>query len=434
MPIPFQAATWAKRSDIPLVNFNDRIVGAGFHRGSQVLQAFTQPVWSGAGVSNRWNTAFTSLDAGRTWFNTYNGYNAQFEDSWVIAQAWSLDTPTGTFHFQIRYLIRVAFIIADGTLFPGRIALFASGDGINFYEQQTLYSWGQTNSTGVGPQAGFNAVPGISPPILVPGSGPNGEDAYWMMIGTEIQGGGNIILSVTDLWRSYDGFVWQDVMALKSVAPFSSTTPVFVPIQMFNSTSGRVIVVGVGGNFPYTSDKNLVTAAWHAGANGPLNPGPMSPMYGGTLVVNQNGGLISGGTAYVSCDDGATYLNSGAPNIPVNAAAVILKLGPSECILITAGFAAPTTQTVCYYSADGGETWQGGDVWLASTIGEHPIASFVQSDGHPFTVTQFRIFNSSGVALGIFNNRVVCPLANAGLASARPLLLCGAPLTPVCKD
>jgi hypothetical protein len=301
--------------------------------------------------------------------------------------------------------------------------------------QQALYAWphiiADPANTG-----GFNVIstfPSITPPVKLVGSGPAGEDAFWMLVNFRLDVGGTNnrqTIQANDLWRSLDGFAWekvQDVSAAVGLQAYQS---------IFESTTGRLIVSG-GQGMRYTDSPIPLGATWFTPAGFPDFPGgTIFPMFGGTLITTRNGTLISGGYISLSCNDGSNFFQN-TPNgdlIPLNSAGLVLKLGPSEVLLITNGFASPTTETKCYYSDDGGETWLDCGIWLSTAIGERPVNAFVRSDGHPLVVTQLRVFNSSDIARGTATIRIQCPLANAGLAAARPLRLCGAPLTSVCKD
>lgn len=442
MPVPFQAASWAKRSDIPSQTLNGGIsglvsgvYGASFHAKSKVLQAFGPVAHS---FTTLFGCALASTDEGKTWVDTYRGdQEPTSEQQMYVVGGFSLDLPNGTtYHYQVRAQITHAFLVADGSLKPGGIHLYASDNGTSYSFVRSLYSWPHVIADP--PSTGGNNVLSLAPsfasPILIPGSGPAGKDAFWMAVSFQIDCGGNnnpTQFKAVDLWRSLDGLEWVKVRDLSATPPFNAGGQTPSLGQLFRSSTGRVFI---GTIYTNVHDGDLINTDWTL--IGGLVPfvGNLLPMYGGTLSTYRNGSGISGGFALVSCDDGGSVASVGAPNIPLNSGAFNLKLGPSEVIIVCPGFTDPLTQTVCYYSSDGGETWQGGEVWLASTIGERPVGMFMKSDGRPLVATVRSVFVSSDVARGIATIRTVCPLANAGLAAARPLLLCGAPLTPVCKD
>jgi hypothetical protein len=444
LPVPFQAATWAKRSDIPsptlsgpLSGLVQGVNGASFHAGTRVVQTMGPVAHS---FTTFFGAAQMSFDEGKTWVDTYRGDleadGTQAE--WVI-KTWSLDLPNGfTYHFQARAQLTHSFFVADGSILQGGIRIYASSGGSAFSPVQTLYSWPHiiANPALTGGNGVMSTAPSMAEPILIPGSGPSGEDAFWMAASFQLDVGGTLnrqTIRAADLWRSIDGLHWEKVRDLTGVFPFSATSPITGFSQFFLTPTGRLFVTGGLAAFtPPNADP--ITTSWTASNNFPAPGGNVIPMFGGTLMSHRNGSLISGGSAFVSCDDGANFVSVGAPTIPINRNSYSLKLGPSEAIIVAPGFLDPTTQTVCYYSADGGETWQGGEVWLASSIGELPVAMFLKGDGRPLVITTQRAFVSSDTARGVAITRAICPLANAGLASARPLLLCGAPLTPVCKD
>lgn len=440
MPVPFQAASWAKRSDIPSQTLNGGIsgivggvFGASFHPSSKVLQAFGPIAHS---FTSYFGCALASVDEGKAWVDTYRGdLEPTAQQQMCVVGGFSLDLPSGrTYHYQVRVQLTHSFFVADGSLAVGGIHLYASDNGTSYFFVRSLYTWPNVIADPV--NTGGNAVvqtfPSFTPAILFPGSGPGGVDAYWMAVGYRLDVGGNNnrqTFQSFDLWRSLDGFDWQIVRDLSTVG-FNNVS--FT--NWLKSPTGRIFL-GHSVGLLYTDAGTPDTASW-AGSNGLIGPlGPyVIPMYGGTFLTNRHGSLISAGFAQVSCNDGANFQAASGPTIPANHDGICGKIGPTEAIIVTAGLSDPTTQTVCYYSSDGGETWQGGEVWIASNIGEAPNALFIKSDGRPLVITQRSCFVSADTARGIATGRVICPLANAGLAAARPLLVCGAPLTPICKD
>ena len=112
----------------------------------------------------------------------------------------------------------------------------------------------------------------------------------------------------------------------------------------------------------------------------------------------------------------------------------LLKLGPTELLLITNGFTNPVTETVSYYSSDGGETFVSSGVWNASVVGDSIRDAFLRTNGTPLVVTRNATFSNPETARGVAGVRTICPLANAGLAPARRLILCGGVITPDCEE
>jgi hypothetical protein len=447
MPIPFQSATWKKRSTIPVpINGGFYLTGnsvyqSSFEKASKVVQV----ACSLAHTNTRfYGSAMASINEGASWFSTYQGDGGPGTE--FVVSTFSLVTPNGTYYYQVRAQFEHGFFVFDGRLERGGITLYASdfqdeedgGSGGSFFPIQTLYTWPTipADPVNTGGQALFNTMPSASDAIMIPGSGPAGEDAYWLAVSFSIDAGGSNnrqTINRADLWRSLDGLAWENVRDLTAVAPFSSQAPVpTFGAGFFVSTTGRIFL---GNAYTNTHDADLVTTPWTL--IGGLIPfmGRIIPMYGGTLSSYRNGSNVSEGFAMVSCDDGGNFFNpNNTPAIPVNAAALNLKLGPTEVIIICPGFSSPTTETVCWYSSDGGETWAGGEVWLASTIGERPNGMFLKSDGRPLVITTNSAFASSDTATGIATARIECPLANAGLARAKRLELCGGVITPDCKD
>lgn len=440
MAVPFAAATWRKVSDQPLpvlagANFVN-VIGlerASYHAPSGTLQVFARPALS---FTKFWNMAAISFDAGRTWATSYDGRPVDQGGPHVIPSqnglttqehafgGWSIDTESGLYSFQIRINAQHAFFAGSGELKAGGVSIYGAGpNSSSFSHVQTLYSWPHTLDGTT--QAFFNFAPTIAPPIQIAGSGPDGEDAYWMVVSFGISHGVASNINHQDLWRSLDGISWENVGDLSSSVDFRNYG------HLALSTTGRIILVGAG--VAYTDDvPDLVGASWSIGSDPGsfVFGGHAIPMYGGTWVGTRNGGLSTIGNVLLSCDDaGSFFTNLDAPTVPADSVAHVMKLGPSEMLLITRGFTSPTTETIAYYSADGGESFVSGGVWLASSIGESVVSSFIKSDGHPLVVTQHSVFTSSDKAQGVAGTRTQCPLANAGLAAARPLLICGAALS-----
>lgn len=438
--IPFQAATWRKLSDIPSPTLFGALSGAvqgvyaaDYSPTSNVLQTAGPVAHS---FTAYFGAAQGSADGGRTWSDTYRGDSAVYPE--YIVQMFNLVSPTTgrTIYFQVRASVQHSFFAADGSLLPGGIALYGSESGLSFSKVQDLYSWPHVIADPVN-TGGNNVVTtgaSFAKPILIPGSGPDGEDAFWSASSFQLDVGGNNnrqSLKAQDIWRSFDGIAWEKVRSLIGVPPFNATIPNPSYTTFIKSFSGKIFLAYSQG-LARAATLDILTTSWAGANNLTLNPsGYFVPMYGGTWLTNANGTLIGGGFAQVSCDDGANFqtVAGGSLIIPVNRSAMVGKIGPSEAICITSGFNSPTTETVCYYSADGGETFQGGEVWTSSTIGESPVALFIRSDGHPLVITQQRAFFSTDQARGVAVQRTTCPLANAGLATARKLNLCGHSIT-----
>jgi len=420
------------------------VFGASFHKASGVVQTMGPIAHS---FEKYFGAAQASLDGGVTWFPTYQGDGSRHSE-YVLA-VFSLDTPSGTYHYQIRADLEHSFFVADGSLIAGGIKMYATdfqdpdvvtgGLGSGFFPLQQLYTWpGVTaNPANTGGNNIVTVFPSFSTPVLLPGSGPAGEDAFWAAASFHLDVGGTNnrqTFKAMDLWRSIDGLTWEIVRDLTAVSPFSATSPTDSFGKFIKSTSGKIMLSHAGG-LARADTQDLLTTSW-TGSVGIATPnsGWFDPMFGGTWVTFRNGSLIAGGFIQISCDDGANFASGPVMPTPVNRNGFGVKVGPSEVIFIISGFNNPSTETVCWYSADGGETWAGGEVWLASNVGEAPVAAFVMADGRPLVITTQRAFTSSDTATGIPKVRTVCPLANAGLARARRLVLCGGVITPDCQE
>ena len=305
---------------------------------------------------------------------------------------------------------------------------------------QDLYTWPAVNAipANTGGQAFFQTFPGCTTPIKINGSGPNGEDAWWLAANVVLDAGGDsnpFLFQKAGLWYSLDGLAWTLGSDL-SANPIFSGASAFA--GMFRAPNGRVFLSS-SVNLAHTDDDDNIPGATWVNLAGQYDTAIYS-IYGGTLLTARHGSLISGGFARVSCDNGSSFVDivdgvgAPAPPIPVNFPAFPLKVGPTEAIIITNGGGSPTTETVTYYSSDGGETWAGGEVWASSDTGERVAFAAIKQDGRPLVITGDRCFISTDQALGVFTPRTVCPLANAGLAAARRLPLCGGVITPDCME
>lgn len=436
MALPFAADTWKKQSDIPGIPLNGVYSGvvvgplnACYDRTSGVIQSFSKQAHHFNGFAS---TAQASVDNGTSWVTTYDEGLANT----VVFTGWSLPHPVGIgrIHFQARWVWVKAFLVADGSILtPGGVDLYYSENGTNYTFLQRLHSWPAINQIGGdGGAASMNVFPSLAPPILIPGSGPGGVDAYWMASSFSFDAGGaanRTTFKACTLWRSVDGGItWADV---RNLEPSFGIQPVG---QIFRSTTGRLFFTN-GPALKYTDSVDLLTATFSDSVlPGTGGVGRIVPMFGGTLLSHRQGTLIAGGNAFISCDNGGSW-NIGPIVIPQNQTGYLQKLGPSEALIVAPGFVDPATQTVAEYSDDGGETWQASAPWLSSFIGESPVMLELQRSGRPIAVTRAGgCYTSSGTARGTASVRTICPLANAGLAKARPLAVCGLPLTPVCKD
>lgn len=437
--VPFSASTWQKVSDIPGIPLNGTYSGivtgplsAVYDKDSRVVQVFNKQAHHFQGFAN---TAQVSVDDGLSWVTVFNEA-ADVGLNKVVFAGWSLPNPIGVgrLHFQARWDWTKSFFVANGTILPCGIDLYVSENGTGWSLLRRLHSWPQVNDDAVpgsGGAALWNNFPTITQPILLPGTGPGGVDAYWMASAFNFDAGpspGRQNFRTATLWRSTNGIDWQDVLDL---------TPSFGTGALFGywirSTTGRLFLRnGVGISFT-DGAANLLTATWSPSNLGALPPiGNIVQFFGGTLATHRQGTLTGPGFGAVSCDDGASFTSAGVTGltIPQNRDGFLSKLGPNEGLVVTSGFNDPTTETVSYYTANGGETWQYGGVWLASTVGESPCMLAIRSGGTPIVVTRDgRCYVSTDRARGVVGTRTVCPLANAGLATARILNLCGHAIT-----
>jgi hypothetical protein len=441
MPTPFGADTWVARTSVPNILYNGVYSGllqgpghAVYDPVSRVIQVFGKLSHHFQGFAN---TAQISFNDGGSWATVFDeGVNSQQ----VVFTGWSLDGPEGfgRVHYQVRYKWTKAFLISDGTIQPGGIELWVSEGGASFYKLQDFHTWPALNEIGGnGGAAVMNFQPSATNPIMVPGSGPSGEDAFWLVTSFSMTAGGasnRTTFKATTLWRSINGGVeWTVARDMEPVTGSQTYQQLILSPQ-----SGRLFLVsGGGGSIFYTDDTDdLENATWTAsvfsGASGIR--GSLEPMFGGTWLTFSQGTLTGPGSAWVSCDDGENF-QGGVDVVPQNQTGFMKKLGPTEALLVSPGFSDPTTETVSHYTADGGESWIVGDPWLVSATGQSPVMIGIRLNGTPIVVTRTGgVFVSSSTARGVADLRVICPLANAGLARARKLVLCGGVITPDCQE
>lgn len=442
MPIPFGADTWTARTSIPDLPLNGSISGlvqgpihAAYDAASRVVQSFSKVANHFQGFAS---TAQISFNDGASWATSFDeGLNNK-----VVFEGWSLAAPDGVnrLHYQVRFDWTRAFLVADGSLpKAGNISLWMSEGGATFSKVQDFHTWPAINQIGGnGGFAFFNTMPSVTPPVLVPSSGPDGEDALWLVTSYSMEAGGasnRTTFEEAVLWRSIDGGIsWQQARDMELVTGIQSYQH-----MLYEPSSDRLfLVAGAGGGIYFTDDTgDLENAAWtqstFSGASGVR--GSLVAMYGGTLFTFSQGTITGPGGSWVSCDNGANFDSAGQDVVPQNQTGYMAKLGPTEALLVSPGFANPTTETASYYTSDGGESFIVSDPWIASSVGESPVLVAVRTNGTPIVVTRTGgVYVSSSTARGVADPRVICPLANAGLATARPLALCGGVITPDCQE
>lgn len=436
---PFGASTWSVRglvSNLQLNGVYSGIVGAPvsgcYDPVSGVMQAFGQQAHHFTGFTNM---VAASLDHGSNWVVTFNeahdpGFNV------AVLGGWTLPHPSlegKRLHYQVRQFWQHAFLVFDGTIPPGSITLYASENGTTWVPLQDLHTWPALNQIGGnGGAATFNNFPSFTKPILLEGTGPDGEDAYWMATSFSFNAGGagnRTTIKASTLWRSVDGgLTWENVRDLEPVLGIQGF------FEWHKSTTGRIVLVSGGaGSINFTDDgDDLINASWSQAnfTGAPGIRGELVPMYGGAWLTYSQGTLTGPGSSWISCDDCANFSSGGVEVIPQNRGGYLAKLGLSEALIITSGFSDPLTQTVAEYSDDGGETWRFSEPWIVSVTGEIPSMLALRTGARPIVMTRGgRIFVSSDNARGVAQTRTICPLANAGLVAARPLNLCGHSIT-----
>ena len=436
---PFAAETWAIRSNTPAMQLNgvySGIVGgpisAAYDARSRTVQVFSVPCHHFNGFSNM---SCMSFDDGATWTLSFNAggdanLNVQAVAGWAMANP---AIPNASIHFQVRIAFMHAFLLADGSMGPGGMELWGSSGGAGFFKLQDLATWPAINEIGgaAGAQALFTVPPSVTKPILLEGSGPDGEDAHWFLASHDISAGGagnRTSFAGNSLWRSINGGItWEMVRDMTGVVngPYA---------EIVESTTGRLFIVNTGAGGIHWTDGDLLTGTFTDSifSGVPGIRGPLIEMYGGTFFTFSQGTLTGPGTGWISCDDGANFSGT-SPIIPQNRGGFGVKLGPVEILVVAPGFADPTTETCAYYSNDGGETFIVSEPWLVSGTGELPVNVDIRPNGTPIVVCRgTSVYVSGDKARGVIGERTICPLANAGLAAARKLILCGGVLSNIC--
>lgn len=438
--VPFGASTWSVRGTVGSLLLNgvysgpvDGPVHGTYDAISGVMQAYGRSAHHFNGFANM---AAASLDHGSTWTTYFNAghdadLNVQALAGWSLPHPLWPNTPNRRLHFQMRYAWKKATLVFDGTIQEaGGMDLFVSENGVAWNLLQSLHPHPAFNEIGgSGGAASFNFVPSITPPLLIEGSGPEGEDAYWMISNVSFDAGGagnRTTFESSRLWRSVDGgLTWDNVREMIPVIGLRNL------ISLQRSTTGRLLLAtSVGGVWTDDVD-DLANATWTDSIyNGAVGGGNIVPMYGGTFLTHSQGTLTGPGVNGISCDDGANFFSGLVNVIPQNRGGFLAKIGASEALIVTSGFDNPTTETISLYSNDGGETWLLSEPWISSSVGEQPCMLELRTGARPIVLTRTTgtVYVTSDSPRGTFTTRTICPLANAGLAAARPLEICGSPI------
>lgn len=433
MPNPFGSATWIRRSNIPELTLFGVVSGPVGGPGGAVYDKESLVVQSFARQANHFqgfvNTAQASVDDGKTWTTTFNeAVDVNLDE--VAFTGWSMPHPSGVgrIHFMVRFFWRRSFFVASGDIVtPGGVKLYVSGDGLAFTFLQDLHNWPThlADPVNTGGAAIFHAQPSVSQPYFQAGSGPAGEDAWWLISAFSFEAGGTsnrVTFRESFLWRSLDdGITWERVRDMGPVLGYGS----FSNIQ--RGASGRIVVVHAIGATSFT-DGSLLTGSFTASlfSGSPGVRGGTVEMGNGAWLTHGQGSLTGAGSAWVSCDNCANFTGTNDNVVPQNRNGIMVKLNTAEALIVSPGFSDPVTQTTSKYTNNGGEDWVESDVWLASSIGEFPVMMALRKNGRPIVVTLAGgVFVSSDEARGVIGERTMCPLAFSGLAAVAPLKLCG---------
>jgi hypothetical protein len=430
MPRPYAPETWVRRPDCPVLDvagasFVDNVILANGEQ-DDILIVTSSPrlrdnipetrelTCGGQWISKNegpWQMVYDTLSGGSVFQNSELG---------GVGPTFFIDSPEGRYYFRFKSVIVTSFFVNCGTLFPGRIELEYSDDAVFYYPTQTFQEWGHFPTPAIVGEVHAGVHVSATQPVTIPQSGPQGQDADWLILAMHGEWNTNVIFDDFAMWRSIDyGFTWERVRPL-SFGNGSSNIDTFTR----NPLTGRLNTWVTPGH--YFSDDDGAT--WTESGS-PFFFEKVSPTYhpGATMNVLRNGSFINPGDNIISCDGGQTWGQpSSGLSVPVNGRSAAVKLGPQELLAATRG---PDYGINIWWSDNGGETFT-----LSGTVVTPDLMSDVRflgrySDGRVVLVTFFgRVYVSSDTPRGTFSPRTFCPLASANLAAARPLPLCGHPI------
>lgn len=408
--MPFLASSWFTRGSVPSPITPES--------GYQVPMQHKAYVWSGVGIGGTPDTieghtnvvsvegySFLTMDDGASWTQVSGGVAGD-----RVYKYFSIKSPDGTNYFRIRQRFYTSFFLANPSMYPGYLELQTSTDGLSWNAAQKFYQWNHDEDPGAGSRAVANNF--IIGPILLPGTGPGGADADWLLIRSQVTSSSKVGADDYAWWRSDDyGFTWTRVRT-------QSAVDLPVPNYLVRSPSGRIISGTIEGRY---SDDNGLTWTSATGLT-PNNKVGSLHFAGNSWATFHAGGLGSTPGVSISCDNGANYVGSfnfgGSGGVSVTV--TVVRLSASEVLAIRSDGGRP------FYSNDGGETWQDGGAGAPLGLVIH--AALVP-DGRPLIVNQnATTAMSSDRATGTFKTRTMCPLAFANLKKAGLPNLCGHPM------
>ena len=413
----FAPSSWAQRTTTNLLGGGPRFAVRSLYGDEVQVPSVIQ--FTGGNPNWAVNDGTISFDKLLTW----NRYDTN--PSWpeVISNFHTIQLPSGKTRFvRSRYRFGRSFFIANNEIPAGYITIDISDTGTSWSEVQKLYEWPHKPDTGSGGQA-QHAIESTF--LFLPGTGPAGADADWMLIKASVSSGQGTSLNVFDWWRSDDfGLTWIKVRAEAGLVSY----PNF--IVRGGQGGGYRLVTADSAGLKWSSDNGVT---WN-GTTG-IMPSPQTHAFeqaGQTWCILHPGTGTGGASIGISCDNFASVVGgeSSLSGLNVNWAGV--RLSPTE-ILATISAGVGNGQRI-YYSTNGGEHFadQGNDTRMnASQAGNVHAGLFF--DGAPYVIgADGKTFISGDRSTGISSGRVTCPLANAALKKAGIPPNCGHPMLVKC--
>lgn len=424
---PFHPSTWSERAQVPFESGNSGIIAeCAIDRETGLLIA-SAPALRSDLVEKEWLCGYQWIsEAGAAWTKVYDSWTwpggpRPNDQLGYVSKVFVQQTPFGKYYFRFRHVSVTSFFVGNGTLFPGRIELEYSDDAINYWPTYTFAEWPHFPIPGNVGHTHAGTHVSATQPILIPGSGPIGQDADWIIVAAHASADGIPRVDSIKLYRSIDyGFTWEPV----STFPFGDGLS---DIDSFtrNPVTGRLHVWITPAHLYSVDDgENWV----QSGTPFFLQKVSSTHHPGSTMNVLRNGSFISPGDNIISCDGGETW---GQPSsgliVPTSSISAGVKLGPQELLAATRG---GDFQVNIWWSDSGGEKFTLSGAIVTGDLNNQIIFMDLLPNGNPVLMTNHgRVFVSNDKARGTFSPRTFCPLASAALAPARPLPVCGHPLT-----
>lgn len=416
----FQPSTWVQQT-------NTNLAGGSVRNGylSKFLdeRIFVTSSIQFTGGNPNWAVNDFCLSSNR--MSSWTRFDANSSHEQVIYSFHAMERPDGSVRYaRLRYQFGRSFFVANDEIPAGFIAVDTSEHGGDWTERQQLYTWQHFPSTGGAGQANHTIDALFA---FMPGSGPGGADADWLLVRGLVQSGQGVKLNVFQWWRSDNfGDSWVFVRDATS-GPFTSFPSAFA-VGGVNNGSRLLAYSGTG--LAYSTNFGVT---W-TGTGGLLTGVPqyIIEQAGFTWAFLLPGTLTGAGNVGVSCDNGVTAVGTQAGMGTTNANWGAVRLSPCEILgTITGGVGVGQ---IIFYSDNGGETYvsQGADVRMNPFQAGNPFVGLFR-DGAPFVIgVDAKTFISSGRATGSPSQRTSCPLAFAGLKKAGIPPNCGHPMLTRC--